>query len=216
MELQSTTDALHEKTEAFEDLQAGHNLLESEKAGLAKELKERTEEREKALKETAKCMDERDELRSSVDDAEYGRMDAQRKLAAAERCVCSSPSLRSHRSVAHLTLAFFLCLSPAAQVVQEARRETEECRGPRIVRSHSCSLKSDLSLTNLPWTFILRRELENDLKVKTELLASRAEEVDVLEQELIVERAEIPTLKEERNGLLKWVPFFLFSPQSQR
>lgn len=56
-------------------------------------------------------MDERDELRSSVDNAEYGRMDAQRKLAAAERCVCSLQSLRSHCSVAHLTLASFLCLS---------------------------------------------------------------------------------------------------------
>jgi chromosome segregation ATPase len=112
MKLQTTTDTLNEKTEAFEDLQAAHNLLESEKAGLAKDLKERTEEREKALKETAKCMDERDELRSSVDDAEYGRMDAQRRLAAAERCVCSFfQGLRSHRSIAHLTLAYFLCLS---------------------------------------------------------------------------------------------------------
>jgi hypothetical protein len=75
------------------------------------------------------------------------------------------------------------------------------------------SLKSDLSLTNLPWTFILRRELEDDLKVKTELLASRSDEVDVCEQELIVEKAEIPNLKEERIDLLKWVPFFLLSPE---
>lgn len=73
------------------------------------------------------------------------------------------------------------------------------------------SRRSDLALTNLPWTFILRRGLENDLKVKHELLASRAEEVDVLEQELVVERAEILTLKEKKNDLLKWVPFF-FSP----
>lgn len=81
------------------------------------------------------------------------------------------------------------------------------------MRRNSMSLKNDLSLTNLPWTFILRRELEDDLKVKTELLASRSDEVHVLEQELIVERAEIPNLKEERNDLLKWVPFFLLSPE---